>query len=150
MSNGHPLCGHFYSVLFVVALDFFYLSGVRCWFCCKSFRSFPPSSILIYVLRSLFCRTYRTHTLLLWRSLCHLLTFLSHHARRPRDDELDRQVITSGSKFQPTPLPLPYPRFQPVLDGIYFTHLRRRPVLSFMSAYPLSVFPTTPLRWLVL
>lgn len=34
-----------------------------------------------------------------------------HHTRRPGDDELDRQVITSGLRFQPIPLTLPHPRF---------------------------------------
>jgi len=43
----------------------FYLSGVRCWFCCKWSRSFSQLPTLINFLRSLFCRTYRTHTLLL-------------------------------------------------------------------------------------
>ena len=73
--------------------------------------------------------------------------FFSHRARCPRDDELDRQVVTSGLKLQPIPLPLSHPRFQLVPYGMNPTHLRLWLyfLFSFLSAYPLSIF-LTPLR----
>jgi len=100
--------------------------------------------MLINLLRSLFCRTYRTHTLLLWRSLCHLSRFLLCHARRPRDDELDRQVITSGPMLWHIPPPLLHPRFRIVPYDIHPTHLRLWLYFfsSFSPAYPLSVNST--------
>lgn len=55
-----------------------------------------------------------------------------HHARRPRDDELDRQVITSGFKFQPPPR-FPYLTLVSQLSIRHSTHLH--PWLYFPSLH---------------
>jgi hypothetical protein len=129
------LHGHFYSVLFVVTLDSFYLPDVRCWFCYLCFV------VPIAPIPSCFDG----------RSVI-FLGFLSCHARRPRDGEHDRQVIASGPKLQPTPLRLSHPRFWIVPYGIHPTHLRPWPFFLFssLSAYPPLRFPSNSLRWLVL
>jgi hypothetical protein len=63
-----------------------------------------------------------------------------HHARRPRDDELDRQVIASGFKFQP-PLRSLYPTLVFHLSIRHPTHLRHWLHFSFPSRQPISPFP---------
>jgi hypothetical protein len=60
------------------------------------------------VLLSLFCRTYRTHTLLLWRSLCNIPRFLCITLVAP--EMMNLTVKSSRADLSinpPTPLTLP-------------------------------------------
>ena len=63
--------------------------------------------MLINLLRSLFCRTYRTHTLSFLTVALPSSRFLLYHARRPRDDEPYRQVIMHHERANPASSSLP-------------------------------------------
>jgi hypothetical protein len=126
VKRSHPSPrGHFYSVLFVVTLDFFYLFGVRCWFCYLCFV------VPIAPIPSCFDGRF---VILLGSYYITLVV-------------PDRQVIMSGLKVQSVSLLLPHPRSRLVPYDIPSTHLRPVAIfLSILSAYPLSL----PLHWPVL
>lgn len=102
-------------------LGLFYLSGVRCWFCypCFVVPIAPIPSALAVALQS--------------------FQVFMHHARRPRDDELDRQVITSGFKVQPTPPPLPSTLIP--ICPIWHTFHSFTPLWLYFLFFHVNLFP---------
>lgn len=124
-SKSHlPIVGHFYSVLFVVTLDFFiclvYVAG-----------------FVILVL------SYLSHPYpLLWRSLCNLSRFLC--ITLVVQEMMNLTVKSSLAGLRSNPLRLLYPplSFPSVPYGTHSTHLRHCGYISssFMSTY----FSTSP------
>jgi len=140
--------GHFYSVLFVVALDFFiclvYVAGSVVSGLVRSSHpqyssifSDPCFVVPIAQIPSCFDGRFATFP----RSYPITLVV-------PEMMNLTVKSSRAGSQTHPASSTLP--SFPTCSVWHTLTHSRRRPVFSFMSAYPLSVFPTVPLRWLVL